>query len=657
MASFDVKTSRPQGSIAGPFLSKSMADHTDKPASESNPHAAEVTTDDGLWLVSYADDDDREMTPREIAAALDQGEIDSNTIVWRDGMLEWKPIAETEALKAQLRRCNLSPETLRRRRTVLGGFGPVRQGGEESTASRSDANFRDADDDEPTVVQPMFTESMLGASEAGGTAASDPRARHSTAGNTLRIRTGEPPPVAPRPHAETPAHPAGNSPADALAEDAELDSLPSNMLVTAPSGGEMMVSEPPRRSVAPPPPTRGIMSRKSDPSIPRASLTKDDDGRALGEDGLAARSDVQKPPVPRRITLLDSTSPADESGTPTPLAHDTPTPRATALPSSLRTDSARSDAEALSKQHTQPPRSRRTPTPRRSDPRSNDQRSNEFSVARSDASEVSQGPKTSGVVLALLGMAAAAAVAFALGKNYGNTDPDPLASADVGAQGPGAIPSVPPAPSIGVDRTAGDTGNLEHASSAQAAQPTPPPEAPAKDVDTRQSGQSPALARTEDGLEATAAAKKDLAVPPRAEPNPVPPKSPAAPGAAAQADPEPTAEGQPAARAAGGGSTPTTAATDDGSLEVAGFDASAAATALANAAQRASACRKEGDPSGVARVTVTFANSGKATRAIVDGPPFAGTATGGCIAETMRNATVPPFSGQRVTVKKTVVIQ
>jgi hypothetical protein len=39
---------------------------------------------------------------------------------------------------------------------------------------------------------------------------------------------------------------------------------------------------------------------------------------------------------------------------------------------------------------------------------------------------------------------------------------------------------------------------------------------------------------------------------------------------------------------------------------------------------------------------------------MVQGPPFAGTATGGCIARAFKSASVPPFSGDPVTVQKTV---
>jgi hypothetical protein len=87
------------------------------------------------------------------------------------------------------------------------------------------------------------------------------------------------------------------------------------------------------------------------------------------------------------------------------------------------------------------------------------------------------------------------------------------------------------------------------------------------------------------------------------------------------------------------------------------FDRTAARNALAGAAAQASSCRKQGDPSGTASITITFAPSGRVTSANLQGPPFAGTATGGCIANTMRHASVPAFAGEYVTVTKTLVIQ
>ena len=87
------------------------------------------------------------------------------------------------------------------------------------------------------------------------------------------------------------------------------------------------------------------------------------------------------------------------------------------------------------------------------------------------------------------------------------------------------------------------------------------------------------------------------------------------------------------------------------------FDSEAATAALSSAAAAAGGCRKEGDPAGSATVIVRFAPSGRVTSAVVESGPFAGTVTGGCIATTFRKARVPAFSGDFVSVKKTVSLQ
>jgi len=86
------------------------------------------------------------------------------------------------------------------------------------------------------------------------------------------------------------------------------------------------------------------------------------------------------------------------------------------------------------------------------------------------------------------------------------------------------------------------------------------------------------------------------------------------------------------------------------------FDPASASAALDRAAMGAGTCRSSADPTGVVHAIVTFAPTGRVTRATVNGPPFAGTVTGGCIARSLRTATVPPFEGDHVTVAKTVVI-
>lgn len=86
------------------------------------------------------------------------------------------------------------------------------------------------------------------------------------------------------------------------------------------------------------------------------------------------------------------------------------------------------------------------------------------------------------------------------------------------------------------------------------------------------------------------------------------------------------------------------------------FSSSAASSALREATAKASGCRRPTDPSGQARISVTFAPSGRVTSATVSGPPFAGTPTGGCIASQFRSARVPEFTGEAVTVSRSVTI-
>lgn len=96
---------------------------------------------------------------------------------------------------------------------------------------------------------------------------------------------------------------------------------------------------------------------------------------------------------------------------------------------------------------------------------------------------------------------------------------------------------------------------------------------------------------------------------------------------------------------------------EDGGSSVGVFDREAASLSLVAATEAALSCRSAEDPFGSARVLVTFAPSGRVTSATVNGPPFAGTETGGCIAGRFRAARVPAFAGEHVTVSKTVVIQ
>ncbi|MCC6552553.1 MAG: zinc-ribbon domain-containing protein [Polyangiaceae bacterium] len=92
-----------------------------------------------------------------------------------------------------------------------------------------------------------------------------------------------------------------------------------------------------------------------------------------------------------------------------------------------------------------------------------------------------------------------------------------------------------------------------------------------------------------------------------------------------------------------------TAAAASGGAE---FNRGAATAALGAAAGAAKSCKKPDGPTGSGKVKVTFAPSGNVTSAQVQGPPFAGTPVGGCVAGVFRGARVPPFDGAPVSVTK-----
>lgn len=120
------------------------------------------------------------------------------------------------------------------------------------------------------------------------------------------------------------------------------------------------------------------------------------------------------------------------------------------------------------------------------------------------------------------------------------------------------------------------------------------------------------------------------------------------------------AQGKPAGEPSDGpAATPTDGAATEPADAGAGraFDHGAATAALSAAADEARACKEEGGPTGSGKAKVTFAPSGDVTAANVEGPPFAGTPVGGCVASAFRGARVPPFDGSPVSITKSFAIE
>jgi hypothetical protein len=85
------------------------------------------------------------------------------------------------------------------------------------------------------------------------------------------------------------------------------------------------------------------------------------------------------------------------------------------------------------------------------------------------------------------------------------------------------------------------------------------------------------------------------------------------------------------------------------------FSKDAAQSALEDAAALAATCRQEDTTAGAVRVAVTFVPTGQATVAVVESGVVRGTPVGSCVAAKFRTAKVPPFSGPKVTVHKTMM--
>jgi hypothetical protein len=181
------------------------------------------------------------------------------------------------------------------------------------------------------------------------------------------------------------------------------------------------------------------------------------------------------------------------------------------------------------------------------------------------------------------------------------------------------------------------------------------PRPPAREVqepgiDDAPAGENPA-AQSSAALATGAAPIPGALAPSTSPPRPTRDEPRAAPSALA------TAPDKPAAATPTAALGPASIATPAPAPRSAEFDTRAAQAALSEAAARAGACRTGTDPTdGSARVSVTFAPSGRVTSATVNGPPFAGTETGGCIAKAFRSASVPAFEGAPVTVHKSVGI-
>jgi hypothetical protein len=123
--------------------------------------------------------------------------------------------------------------------------------------------------------------------------------------------------------------------------------------------------------------------------------------------------------------------------------------------------------------------------------------------------------------------------------------------------------------------------------------------------------------------------------------------------------------GEPATRAPTGDQTPPGEATELAEPQFAQapqpagtagpFNRNAAADALNRATTRAERCSYPPERQS-GRVSVTFANDGRATKVYVLPGPFAGSPAAWCIAQVFRSIKIAPFEGEPVTLLRRITL-
>lgn len=548
-----------------------------------------------LWVVSFAADDDRELTAPQIKRALERGEIDGDSIAWKEGMEDWLPIAEIPPLAKLLPTGSAAASA----KVETGGFlgtGMQVRGADAALKAALDK----AKKKRPTLAPPPSSPRAPKPGDAGERArtppaeVADPELGEfkSVSAGTLEVDEQAPPSSEALSINDSEVEVVESEAAPAVAGDASPKPPPAR---PQPKPKQLRQAEPEEEDEEPPPSgTPDLRSLTTSLERPTGAKPKQDE-RADDELlslGLGSITGPALAPPTIDLSALPEPEPEPESSP-------------SSAPASKRSGKPKKTKSAGKSLSPAKPGKR----PRDSEQAGATSRSMPAQQPKEDES-----PGSSITLWLVLGAAAVIAGIWWFSRpttpssTASTAEPQPTAPSTAATVEPtveSVAPESPTEPSASAEPTAVST-----------AEPTAPPP---KVTDT---APAKTQALSEPPLKATA------------EPKPTT---------------KPTADPPPAT---------TVAPVEPKEAPIAGpFDRAAALSALTSAAGAASACRQEGDPSGTAAVIVTFAPSGRVTSATVNGPPFAGTKTGGCIASTMRRAKIPPFSGDAVTVSRTVVIQ
>lgn len=498
------------------------------------------------WTVSFGPEDDREIDRDQIAQALKRGEIDADTLVWREGMDEWLPLGDVDAL-ADLVTDDATGGFLGTGMELDGAKLKKKRPPPPHPAKRSSSPPEAGA--KPAAKPPPLRRKAAFGDAAGKTSGK----AHALSPGTLFVKESKPGETGPRkPKLPTPPK------APVPEWKANLPDPPPSSEEIPPSSGtpalqDLMTALKPAEEEKPERTDADVLGISNDPGSLLAPPAFD-----LGPPTI----DVESP------------APGEVSG----------------------------DDDAEAQLQSEP-----APAP---------------DIADKHATESSNsGRRIAGVLL--IGTAAAFGVWwFGLRTPRSGSTPPATASA-ASAESPKPAPPTPQNAAA-----AKPTASAASAGSAEPPVNTPAETAHATAAPAQPPGADHARSPTK-----------------HAKTRPEKHASASKPSPAATA-PEPKSE-----------PTATASASAAPAKPLPPFNRTAAISALGAAAGAASSCRKQSEPSGTAHVVITFAPSGRVTTARVNGPPYAGTPTGGCIASRMRSAHVPPFSGGFVTVSKTVIIR
>jgi GYF domain 2 len=534
-----------------------VAPHRDGPVEETPtvPLSHTTLTVGGLWVVSYADDDDRELTVSQIRAALERGEIDGETLVWNSGMDEWhslKDVPELAALSTKLAA------------EVTGGF--LGTGASVKAQVREPALRRSSRPPPPPSAE---ENELLGDDEIGPF-------RSESAGTFF---VGDE-------SAETKAE----TKAKVVVDDAKTEPMPPVRAVREPRS-EIESRPPPKPGKRLPDAPAKVKPEWMSDLPPPPADEDEEEAPISGTPDLRALTATLKPDAETDDpnTSGDASEDIFKVGAAGGIAAQIPTIDLSALPEAPPS----SDRKRRRNDEEEAPSSPRAA----SDAKKKAAGAKSSAKAESPAREEPAG--TSSLTWLVIGALALLAIWYVFLRPKTNQSP---------------------------------------------AEPTPP-------VVTNEPAVTPTAPSSEVPETPTASATESANSAPSAAPSARPLER-----ETVEREPREPKEKEPKEKEP---KPKETAAPEETGSEVAmapPFDANAASAAVASAAAQATSCRQEGDPTGTTTVIITFAPSGRVTTATVNGPPFAGTKTGGCIAATMRRARVPAFSGDAKTVSKSVTI-